>query len=209
MKISPSIASSDLLHLADEVEFVNRYFDLLHLDVEDGHAVNNITFGMKLCKAICDVASAKEISLHLEVSNPITYLEKIKQCKLDVVFIQVDCLRYPLEIIREFQKQNLPVGINLSHLDRNRKDLPELLGASNCFLINTTHHDDAAQVADEAMLVFAQELADTGKKVWIDGGITEAIYQKLKDSKIHAAVMGRAIFADKEKAVRQFIECIR
>ena len=65
MKISPSIASSDLLNISEEISFIDEYFDAIHLDIEDGVAVNNISFGFKLAKSICDISKSKEKTMHL------------------------------------------------------------------------------------------------------------------------------------------------
>ena len=53
VNISPSIASSNLLDIKNEikkVEDANSY--TLHLDIEDGNFVPNITFGIKLINMI-------------------------------------------------------------------------------------------------------------------------------------------------------------
>lgn len=204
MKISPSIASSNLLHVAKEIDFVDQHFNNLHLDIEDGNAVRSISIGFKLGKMICFYSKSEEISMHLEVLHPLDFLDEIKACQADVVFIQVDCQRQPLDIIKEFQRHAIPTGINLSNLDLDRLDLPELLNSTDMVLINTTHHDDPKQICDLIMLDFALNLANQGKKVWVDGGITAEIYRQIKDSNIYAAVMGRAIFKNKEKAIEQF-----
>lgn len=206
MKISPSIASSNLLHVAKEIDFVDQHFNNLHLDIEDGNAVHSISIGFKLGKMICLYSKSEEISMHLEVLHPLDFLEEVKACQVDVVFIQVDCQRQPLDIIEEFKRQAIPTGINLSNLDLERPELPALLDSTDMFLINTTHHDDPKQICDLMMIDFALNLANQGKKVWIDGGITFEIYQQIKDSTIYAVVMGRAIFENKEKAIEHFID---
>ena len=98
MKISPSIASSlDLLNLEKEIEFIDKYFDSIHLDIEDGVAVNSISFGFKFAKAICEKSVSKEKTIHLEVMNPSRYIETIKNIKADIIFIQVDAQENPIE----------------------------------------------------------------------------------------------------------------
>ena len=54
MLISPSIASSDLLHLEEETVFAARHFGQIHIDIEDGTIVPNITMGMKVCQEVCE-----------------------------------------------------------------------------------------------------------------------------------------------------------
>ena len=88
MIISPSIASSDVLYVADEVDFADKYFDDIHIDIEDGVAVSGISFGSQMAKKICERAS-KPKSIHLEVINPMNYIDDVKQCNADICFIQV------------------------------------------------------------------------------------------------------------------------
>ena len=201
MKISPSIASSDILRIADEVMFVNQYFDDIHLDVADGAAVGEISFGLKMCGRICGLASVP-VSLHLEVLHPVQYVEQVKECGFDMVFIQIDCLKNPKEVLRVYRDYQIPAGINISNLDLNRKELRELLDMAEHVLVNTTYHNDPRQILRNDMLEYALHLADGSRnKVWVDGAISWDVVKKLQESAIYAAVMGRGIFLDKDKAV--------
>ncbi|MCI9074805.1 MAG: hypothetical protein HFH10_03215 [Dorea sp.] len=201
MKISSSIASSDILRIGEEVRFANHYFDDIHLDVADGIAVGEISFGFKMCSRICELA-AVPVSLHLEVSNPLQYVEQVKECDFDIVFIQIDCLKNAKEVVRIYQENQIPTGINLSNLDLGREELGELLGMTEHVLINTTCHNDVQQRLRMDMLDYSVRLADeTPHKVWVDGAISWEIAHRLRESDIYAAVMGRAIFLDRDKAV--------
>lgn len=203
MKISPSIASADILRIADEVQFTNQYFDDIHLDVADGIAVGEISFGIQMCRRICEIATLP-ISLHLEVSNPLQYVEQVKQGNFDMVFIQVDCLTNAKEVVGIYRANAIPVGINLSNLDLEREDLRELLEMTGHVLINTTYHNDIRQSLRREMLDYAIRLAnETEHKVWIDGAINWDIIKEIQNSNIYAAVMGRAVFSDKANAVRE------
>ena len=201
MIVSPSIASGDPLRIAQELDFIDKYFDSVHIDIEDGNAVRNISFGFKTAIAVCDYSVSSDKTMHLEVTNPLEYIDKIKQCKVDAVFIQADALSDPVFVTRRMIEEGIPTGVNLSNLDMGKPYLEELLEMTDDVLVNTTHHDDPAQICDEAMLDYALRLAAEGKKVWIDGGITAEIFERHKDSDIYAAVMGRGVFGNKEKAI--------
>ena len=75
MLISPSIASSDLLHLEEETVFAARHFGQIHIDIEDGTIVPNITMGMKVCQEVCEKWKDAYRSLHLSVLEPLKYLD--------------------------------------------------------------------------------------------------------------------------------------
>jgi len=207
MRISPSIASADVLHIASEVAYIDRYFDNIHIDIEDGVAVGGISFGMKMAKGICRISTSKEKTMHLEVLNPLDYLEEVAECNCDVVFIQVSHLSTPLQIIDRFKERGIRVGVNLCDEDLQRSDLDELLNSSDNILINTTAHWDIEQNYMPEMEEYALKLSENERyRIWIDGCVTYETYQRLNSSKIYCAVMGRAIFSDKEKAIQQYCQ---
>lgn len=70
MLISPSVASSDLFHLEEETSFADKYFHQIHIDVEDGTMVSNITMGMPVCRTICEKWNSSYRSVHLSVLDP-------------------------------------------------------------------------------------------------------------------------------------------
>ncbi|MBQ6478469.1 MAG: hypothetical protein IJI44_03780 [Erysipelotrichaceae bacterium] len=207
MLISPSIASADVLHIADEVKYIDKYFDNIHIDIEDGVAVGGISFGMKMAKGICGISVSSEKTMHLEVLNPLDYLEDVLTCNCDVTFIQVSHLKDPLAVIDRFKKAGVKTGVNLCDEDLVRPERNELIRVCDNILVNTTAHWDVEQNYMPQMEKFALELAeDERKKIWIDGCVTYDTYQRLKDSRIYCAVVGRGIFADKQLAVQRYCQ---
>ena len=205
MLVSPSIASADVLNVASEVAYIDRYFNNIHIDIEDGVAVGGISFGMKMAKGICAVSTSREKTMHLEVLNPLDYLEDALACSCDVTFIQVSHLPKPMVVIDKFAKAGVKVGVNLCDEDLDRSDLKDLIDASDSILVNTTAHWDPEQNYLSDMEEFALKLArEKKKKIWIDGCVTYETYERLKNSGIYCAVIGRGIFKDKELAIKQF-----
>lgn len=203
MLISPSIASGDVLHIADEVEFADKYFDDIHIDIEDGIAVEGISFGMKVAKKVCAIAK-KTKSIHLEVIEPLNYLEDLRQCNADIVFIQTDVLKDPVNTIQTFKKAGINTGIALGNRDIG-KDYHQLYSMIDQVLISTAYHDDPKQIYQLSMQEYGLSLHKKyGYKIWLDGGINYDIYRKLPEDDIYAVVMGRAIYSDKKLALRQF-----
>ncbi|MBQ6477800.1 MAG: hypothetical protein IJI44_00375 [Erysipelotrichaceae bacterium] len=205
MRVSPSIASGDVLNVAREVDYIDKYFDSIHLDIEDGVVLLGITFGMKMAKGICAYSRSKEKTIHLEVLDPLAYLEDLKKIDCDCVFIQVSHLQNAIEIIGKFKEAGIHTGVNLNDADLDREDLREILALSKDFLISTTDPFDPKQEYLSEMEKFALKLAENEDyKVWIDGCVTYDTYERLKESKLYSAVIGRAIFSDRELAIKRF-----
>ena len=205
MKVSPSIASADVLNVESEVRYIDKYFDNIHIDIEDGVAVGGISFGMKMAKGICQISTSKEKTMHLEVLNPLIYIDDVKECGCDVTFIQVSHLSSPMEIIDKYKNAGIDIGINLCDEDLSRNDLQYLLSASNNILIGTTSHWDPNQEYLMKMEEFALQLAEDDKRrVWIDGCVTYETFLRLNKTKLYCTVIGRGIFKDKDLAIKQY-----
>ena len=200
MIISPSIASSDVLHVADEVNFAVDTCGQVHLDVEDGVVVGGISFGMKMCKKIRSIAKDAYISLHLEVYRPQDYLDDLLKIRPDIIFVQTDHLKNRVETIRLFKEKGLSCGVSLS--DRDLKlDNEGVIIESDQVMVLCAYLADPEQKFQMKMADMAENIAvKYNKNVWIDGGISYDLYEQLKKDcpDIYAVVMGRGVYGDKE-----------
>lgn len=202
MIVSPSIASANLLRIGEEVNYVNKYYKEIHIDIEDGVVVSGISFGMKMAKAIKERAKV-EISLHLEVLHPLAYLDQIAELSPDYVFVQTDHIPDALEVIHAFKGKGLNVGLAVGNRDiqRNYSDVFE---ATDIALVSTAMHEDMQQRYRSELGNYALKLSESGKKVWIDGGVTKDVYISLSQSSIYASVMGRGVFNDEKLAAELY-----
>jgi len=75
MLIAPSLLAADFLHLEKDVETINRYADIIHLDIMDGTFVPNISFGFPVVEAVAKIAR-KPMDVHLMIVHPEKYVER-------------------------------------------------------------------------------------------------------------------------------------
>ena len=144
MIISPSIASADLLHAAEEVRFICGHFPDLHVDIEDGVHLDNISFGFRLARMICEAAT-RPVSLHLMVNDPIHWIPDVQRCGAAVTFVHLDHLRDPAAALDAYRRAGIPVGLGLSSRDLHRGDWKALAAQTDAVLMLTCDIDDPAQ----------------------------------------------------------------
>lgn len=149
-KLALSLLAANPLRLYEELELVNRYADILHLDVMDGHFVPNLALGVDLCKEACK-ASKVQINVHLMVTNPSFYINVFWSmgCKAFVWHVEVDIDH--LELISKVKSLGMKAGLAISpdtqplmiipYIDK--LDLVTVMGvkpgfAGQAFIENTT-----------------------------------------------------------------------
>jgi ribulose-phosphate 3-epimerase len=72
LQLSPSILTADFGRLADEIAAVSPHVDWFHLDVMDGHYVDNLTFGPSTVAAVRE-ATDRPLHVHLMITDPAKY----------------------------------------------------------------------------------------------------------------------------------------
>ena len=88
-KIAPSILAADFLNLGKDVEFVNEYADIFHLDVMDGTFVPNLSFGFPVIEAIASKAT-KPLDVHLMIIHPEKYVERFAKVGADMISFHLE-----------------------------------------------------------------------------------------------------------------------
>lgn len=193
MIIWPSIASSNLLDLRSEIKYVDDNYNHIHIDIEDGNYIPNISFGTKLMELICNNTKSKK-SIHLMVTSQEKYIESIKRCGPEIVFIHLDNQRYPTELIRKFQDEGIEVGVAFNPnigIDNYNYVIPLV----DNVLLMMCEPDGRGQQYIKAMEDKIKVLSNNyNVKIWLDGAIHFNMLPYLQKLNVYSVVMGRSIF---------------
>ncbi|OFW78050.1 MAG: ribulose-phosphate 3-epimerase [Actinobacteria bacterium RBG_19FT_COMBO_70_19] len=131
-KLSVSILSADLAHLADQVKLVEPHADAIHIDIMDAHFAPPITFGPLVVASLRPVT---ELVLHghLMVDVPEAQFDELAQAGMDIVSFHVEAVDDPAPVIRKARGAGMRVGMTVSpetpveELYPNLEDLDDVM----------------------------------------------------------------------------------
>lgn len=206
IRVLPSIASADPLALRDEIARV-RNIGRLHLDIEDGNFIDNITFGKKTVVSITKEFDG-ELDVHLMVKNPESYLDWLSAAGIQAVCAQIESLPYPKRFLNHARSLGMRAGLAFNMKVRPEELIP-YASDLDYVLIMTSEPDYADQsfcsCSYERVSCF-RNILPKDREIWCDGGICPHHLQALSSAGMNVAVMGRAVFSspDPETAVSEY-----
>jgi ribulose-phosphate 3-epimerase len=197
-KLSASILSADLAHLADQVRSVEPFVDVIHIDVMDGRFVPPLTFGPILVAALRGV-TARRLHGHLQVEAPESLVDDLAAAGMDAVTFHVEAVEDPGPVIAAARSAGLGVGLAVSPATPIERVVPHLERLDDV-IVMSVHPGWAGQPFIPASLAKVQavcaELDRRGLRadVEIDGGITPRNARRALDAGANVLVAASAIF---------------
>lgn len=198
VKIVPSLASADMLRLGAQIGELGDY-PLLHLDIEDGNFVPNITFGMKTVRSVADLwgkSGERTLDAHLMVTNPETYIDGLLEAGVSRIAFHFENVPYPAVLLNRIREGGAAAGAALNCMGRLEQVLP-YAEAVDYLLIMTSEPDGKGQMFNARMLEkikTARRLLPPSVGIMADGGISERELLLTADAGADAVVMGRAVW---------------
>lgn len=113
-QISASILNADFSRLGAEVErATDAGVDSIHLDVMDGHFVDNLTMGPVVVASVRSCTSLPFHS-HLMMSNPLAYAERFAQAGSDLIVFHIEADDDPAAVVAAIERAGKRPGIALN-----------------------------------------------------------------------------------------------
>ena len=175
-QISASLLTADFARLGDEVRrAVEAGVDSIHLDVMDGHFVDNLTIGPVVVEAIRTVASVP-YHAHLMISRPLEHAHAFAEVGSDLIVAHVESDDDPLAVIEAIHGYGRRAGLAINPETPAAAVLP-YLDSIDLLLVMTVHpgrggqafiHDVLPKIS---MLRDEIDRRDLSLPIGIDGGV--------------------------------------
>lgn len=198
IKIAPSMLSADFLHLEKDVEMVNEYADIFHLDIMDGVFVPNLSYGFPVVEAIAS-KSCKPLDVHLMIVNPEKYVKRFADVGADMISFHLNATEDPDAVLAQIRECGALAGLVINPDIPVSSLYPHL---KNCdyILLMSVFAGFGGQKFIEDTYNRIRELKEEIKRqglnipIEVDGGVSPSNAAALVQAGAEILVAGSAVF---------------
>ncbi len=198
LKISPSIASANQMNLESTVKELEKMkIKNLHIDIEDGNFIPNITFGLRTVKNLREITNLP-FSVHLMTYNPQNYINDLAKIGVDSITVNIEACDYPREILNMIKDLNIKAGFALNP-KTSIEQIYYMLHDIDIVLVMTAEPDCRNQIFICEMLDKVKKLSYINKgrfEIWVDGGVSSSKFNDIYKAGTNTVVLGREVFKD-------------
>lgn len=204
IQIAPSMLAADFLHLERDVETVNQYADLFHLDVMDGVFVPNISFGFPVIEAIATKAR-KPMDVHLMIVEPEKYVERFAKVGAKMISFHLNATEDPEAVLKQIRSLGAQAGLVINPDIPVEELFPYLKDADYVLLMSVFAGFGGQKFIEETydrIRTLKAEIIRQGLdiKIEVDGGVSAANAADLAEAGAEIFVAGSAVFKAEDPA---------
>ena len=198
LQLAPSILTADFARLGDEIDSVAPHIDWLHLDVMDGHYVENITFGPDVVAAIRRRVSIP-LHVHLMIDEPGRYAGRFVEAGASRISFHPEVVDDPAAVIEGIRAAGAGAGMAV-HPDVGLEAAAAHLADLDVVLVMTVRpgfggQSFLAEVVPKirearAMVQRSAAAAD----IEVDGGVKPTNLDTVVEAGANIIVAGSAVF---------------
>lgn len=197
--IAPSLLSADFLHLADDIDMVNKsQADWFHCDIMDGVFVPNISYGIPVVQAIKKQA-LKLLDVHLMIVEPDRYFEKFHEAGADIITFHYEASTHIHRSVQKLKSLGVKAGVVLNpHTPVSL--LEDILGDLDLVLLMSVNPGFGGQKFIERTYSKIEKLRNMIEvqgletMIEVDGGVSTSNAKKLFEAGADILVAGNAVF---------------
>ena len=198
-QISASILNADFGRLSDELRrAADGGVDSIHLDVMDGHFVDNLTMGPVVVRAVRP-ATDLPFHSHLMIDNPLAYAERFADAGSDLVVFHVEAGDDPSAVIEAIERSGKRPGIALNP-ETPAEAVHAYLDRVDMLLVMTVHPGWGGQSFISEVLPKMRKLRDEidrrglSVEIGVDGGVNLDTIGRAHSAGGTVMVAGSALF---------------
>ena len=195
-EISASILGACELNLAGNITKVAAHgIKRLHIDIMDGHYVDNISFGSSILSKLCQHFPEMQLDVHLMVTCVENLVRQCLALGADSICFHPKVATNPKQTIELIQAHGVSAGIVINPTD-NIKDFAGLYNVIDEIIFMTVTPGACGQDFMAERLNTLMELQEFyNGKITLDGGVKPEILPLLAPYTIQRLVVGSGLFS--------------
>lgn len=211
VQIAPSMLAADFLHLEKDVQMVNDYADLFHLDIMDGVFVPNLSYGFPVVEAIASMAK-KPLDVHLMIVHPENYVKRFAEVGAGMISFHLNATEDPDAVLAAIRESGAKAGLVINPDIPVESLYPHLKNCDYILLMSVFAGFGGQKFIEDTyqrVRTLKAEIDRQGLEVPIevDGGVSASNAAALVAAGAEILVAGSAVF--KAESPGEVIEAMR